>query len=70
MFCARVRDGHYRIRVYPRIDFTPTGDEDKDVLALTVLVQNAIEREVRANPTQWLWIHDRWKRYREAQGDG
>lgn len=70
IFCARIGDDKYRARVYPRIDFTPTGDEEVDVAALTALVQKAIEREVRANPTQWLWVHDRWKRYAEARGNG
>jgi len=65
-FCARVGDDAYSATVYPPIAFDPTGDEDKDVQELTALLTAAIEREVRRNPSQWLWLHDRWKLTSEA----
>lgn len=61
MFAPRMPDGRYKAIVYPRIDFTPSGDEEKDIYDLTVLINQAIEREVRRYPEQWLWLHDRWK---------
>lgn len=60
-FAPRVSNGKYKATVYPRIEFTPTGDEEHDIHELTALMTQAIEREVRSNPTQWLWLHDRWK---------
>lgn len=60
-FAPRMPDGRYKATVYPRIEFTPSGDEEKDIFDLTVLINQAIEREVRTNPSQWLWLHDRWK---------
>jgi len=65
-FAPRMPNGKYRATVYPRIDFTPSGDEGKDIRDLTALINQAIEREVRSNPSQWLWLHDRWKCSPEA----
>jgi len=61
VFAPRMPDGRYKATAYPRIEFTPSGDEEKDIHDLTVLINQAIEREVRRNPDQWLWLHDRWK---------
>lgn len=61
MFAPRMPDGRYKATAYPRIEFTPSGDEEQDIHDLTALMNLAIEREVRANPSQWLWLHDRWK---------
>lgn len=65
-FCERVADGKYRASIYPAIDFQPTGNEEADIAELTRLVNAAIEAQVRRNPSQWLWLHDRWKLTPEA----
>ena len=67
VFAPRMPDGRYKATAYPRIEFTPTGDETADIRELTALVNKVIEREVRANPGQWLWLHDRWKLTPEAK---
>jgi KDO2-lipid IV(A) lauroyltransferase len=67
VFAPRSTDGGYKATAYPAIEFAPTGDWEKDILDLTALVTRAIEREVRANPSQWLWLHDRWKKTPEAE---
>lgn len=59
--------GEYEITVYPKIEFQPGEDEDENVLKLTGLVTAAIEKEIRRNPSQWLWLHDRWKKSPEAR---
>jgi Kdo2-lipid IVA lauroyltransferase/acyltransferase len=61
MFAPRMPDGRYKATAYPRIEFTPSGDDEKDIYDLTVLINQAIEREVRRTPDQWLGLHDRWK---------
>lgn len=65
-FAPRTSDSKYKATVYPPIDFTPSGDEQKDINDLMALINKAIEWEVRSNPSQWLWLHDRWKCLREA----
>jgi Kdo2-lipid IVA lauroyltransferase/acyltransferase len=57
---TRIGGAHFRMKVYPPIEFKPSGDHDRDVLALTAKINEAIEVIVRAHPSQWLWIHRRW----------
>jgi KDO2-lipid IV(A) lauroyltransferase len=35
--------------------------DDASLLAITERIARALERFVRAHPTQWLWLHRRWK---------
>ncbi|HEV2560886.1 MAG TPA: lysophospholipid acyltransferase family protein [Rhizomicrobium sp.] len=72
----RLGGARFRMTVHEPIEFTPTGNHDRDVLALTVKINQAIEDCVRYRPSQWLWIHRRWpkagdkprtRRGREAQ---
>ncbi|MHC4957754.1 MAG: lysophospholipid acyltransferase family protein [Planctomycetota bacterium] len=41
----------------------PTGDRNKDILAIMDRLAAALEVEVRDNPEQYFWPHKRWKRY-------
>ncbi len=55
VFIRAHEDGH-EITVLP--EYKPTGDELEDTRRLS----SYIEDFIRANPTQWLWIHRKWKR--------
>ena len=41
-------------------DFTPTGDETADVLALTTRIMQSMERTIRAYPDQWFIFRRIW----------
>jgi KDO2-lipid IV(A) lauroyltransferase len=56
----RLGGARFRVTAHPAIDFVPSGDHARDVLALTTRVNEAIEACVRYRPSQWLWIHRRW----------
>ncbi|HEY4115242.1 MAG TPA: lysophospholipid acyltransferase family protein [Rhizomicrobium sp.] len=56
----------FRMTVHDPIEFTPSGDHDKDVLDLTIRINEVIESCVRYRPSQWLWIHRRWPKDGEA----
>ncbi|MBQ7256113.1 MAG: lysophospholipid acyltransferase family protein [Abditibacteriota bacterium] len=57
--------GKYKLEMEPEIKFEPTGDKDKDIEALTQIVNDVLEKMIRKYPTSWLWVHDRWKKRKE-----
>jgi KDO2-lipid IV(A) lauroyltransferase len=62
--CAhRVAGNLHRIVLRP-IDVARSGDRDADSFALTAAATKAIEDEIRANPTEWVWMHPRWRTHR------
>ena len=63
---TRIGGAYFRMKIYPPIEFVPSGDYQRDVLALTAKINQAIEAMVRAQPSQWLWIHRRWPGPRDA----
>jgi KDO2-lipid IV(A) lauroyltransferase len=50
------------VEVEKPLEFTPSGNQDKDVLDLTRLVNLKLEEWIRQYPAQWFWVHNRWKR--------
>ncbi len=61
----RLKGARFRMTVHPPIAFTPTNDHEADIEALTAKINAAIEECVRHRPSQWLWIHRRWKTARD-----
>ncbi len=51
----------YILRFGERMELIRSGDANADVLANTAAFTATIERYVRQNPEQWLWMHRRWK---------
>jgi KDO2-lipid IV(A) lauroyltransferase len=41
--------------------FTPIPTKGMDELRLTALLTAELEKATRAHPTQWVWVHQRWK---------
>ncbi len=62
MFIIREKKSRYTLYIEDPIDFTPTGDKEKDVKDLTQLRTQALEKYVRKYPGQWLWLHSHWRR--------
>ncbi len=71
VFSEPLPGGRYRVVYGPEVEIERTGDRDRDVLELTRLCTSIIEAQVRANPSCWLWMHERWKsRPRRGELDG
>lgn len=51
----------YLLIVEPPVSFERTEDEDENVRRLTIGFTERIENQIRRYPSQWLWIHKRWK---------
>ena len=57
-----VRLGPARLRMVCEAPLTTTrsGDRKSDVYALTLAMNQTLERWIRADPASWLWLHRRW----------
>lgn len=56
----RLGGARFRVTVEEPLPLPDTGDRQADALAVMVMVNQCIERWVRAHPEQWLWVHSRW----------
>jgi KDO2-lipid IV(A) lauroyltransferase len=59
-FAIREENYGYRI-VFEKIDFTPSENEDENIIKLTQLHTSMLEKYIRLYPDHWLWFHRRWK---------
>ena len=57
----RPQTGRYVLKFYPRLEWIDTGDEARDLVDNNQLCHSVLERVIREQPEQWLWIHRRWK---------
>jgi KDO2-lipid IV(A) lauroyltransferase len=65
-FCVRESDGGLTLVVEPPLVLQHTKDVRTDIQVNTQLMNDAVERAVRAYPEQWFWVHKRWKRHYPA----
>jgi KDO2-lipid IV(A) lauroyltransferase len=57
----RLADGRHLMVILPPLPMTKTGDPQADIQRHLELQSRVIEAWVRAEPSQWLWLHRRWK---------
>jgi KDO2-lipid IV(A) lauroyltransferase len=49
------------LRFGPAIPMDRSADREAEVVALTARCNEALERAIRIGPSDWMWIHRRWK---------
>ena len=57
----RLPDGRHLMVIFPPLPMEKTGDAQADIKRHLEMQSRAIEAWVRAEPSQWLWLHRRWK---------
>jgi len=60
-FIHRTERGH-KIIINPAVELSTAEDRDAAVVEDTKRFSSYIEEYLRQHPTEWLWIHKRWKR--------
>jgi KDO2-lipid IV(A) lauroyltransferase len=69
-FAHRRADGSHVVEVHPPLPEPAPGPKEDRVAELTAAATAAIERQVRAHPEQWVWLHRRWRRQPSAPPTG
>ncbi len=60
-FSHRRDDGTHLIEVHPPLPKPQSGSKEDRILELTAAATATIERQIRAHPAQWVWMHRRWR---------
>lgn len=61
-FATRLPGGRMRLRFEPPLPPPEGGTLDERAALLTARLTERIEAQIRSSPSQWVWIHRRWKR--------
>ena len=61
MFMTRKEDDNYRFIIYPELQVVRTGNIEADLIENTQRQTKVMEEMVRAYPSQWVWMHRRWR---------
>ena len=61
VFCHLNSEGMQQIDCFPEIELVYTGNEENDIVINTQNFTTVIENEIRKYPSQWVWMHERWK---------
>lgn len=60
-FILRTFNGHKMI-VHPELGLSSINDAEEALKEDTKRFSSTIEQYIKSNPSEWLWIHRRWKR--------
>ena len=56
----RVKGCHFKMKIYPPLQFQPSGNRTDDIAKVTLMINQWLEDRIREAPAQWLWLHNRW----------
>jgi KDO2-lipid IV(A) lauroyltransferase len=56
----RTGGARFDMQYHPPLRYEHSKDHEADVLALTTRINAEVERLIRLEPSQWLWVHRRW----------
>lgn len=65
VYNVREKNGKLRLVFEPEIPFMEQGSTAENISFMTQVYTSKIEEIVKKFPEQWLWIHRRWKPFRE-----
>lgn len=65
----RTNYDRYLIKILPSFEFPKTDDKEADIINGLLSCNQALEELINCDPTQWIWIHNRWKSKPSGQTD-
>ncbi|VBB46775.1 Lipid A biosynthesis lauroyl acyltransferase [uncultured Paludibacter sp.] len=66
MAMTRKENGNYRFIIYPEIPTVKTENPQNDLIVNTQNQNKILSEIIRTYPSQWVWMHRRWKTTPEA----
>lgn len=54
-------DNRHLIEIQPEIELSTAGTKQQQRIANTRKCSKAVEKMLLIDPTQWVWMHERWK---------
>lgn len=61
-FISRREDESHKILFHPPLKIIRTGKREDDIFRNTAMFTEIIEQQIRADPSQWVWMHRRWRK--------
>lgn len=62
IFALRDKSGKYEIIIKNFDESVIKGNKNDDILAITQHINDIFEQIVRLDPSQWFWMHNRWRK--------
>lgn len=59
-YVERTGPARFRVTCEPPLVLPDTGNRPADIATVTQMVNDTLERWIRAKPESWLWLHRRW----------
>jgi len=60
MSIVRTSGANFRVTIHEPIEPANSGNRIADIRATVLKITQFIETQIRANPTDWFWVHRRW----------
>jgi KDO2-lipid IV(A) lauroyltransferase len=60
-FIHEIAPGKHEIIIHPALTVAKTKDRDADIYQTTVRLTGIVEDHIRQYPSEWFWLHNRWK---------
>ena len=60
-FITALPDGAHQAIIHPPVWVEKTADREHDIRQTTAKLNRIIEDHIRLHPTEWFWLHNRWK---------
>ena len=63
---VRTNGTEHEVTIYPPVEVPRTNNDNEDVHLLMTKLNAILECWIRENPSQWIWVHNRWPKDKGA----